>query len=75
MPSLFCLVAHPDDETVLCGGTFALLAARGVDVHVVCLTRGEESFHRQWPAAPAPNDAFRDWLQALAVKTPRRLGD
>ncbi len=41
MPSLLCLVAHPDDETVLCGGTLALLAERGVDVHVLCLTRGE----------------------------------
>lgn len=41
MPSLLCVVAHPDDETILCGGTLALLAARGVAVHVVCLTRGE----------------------------------
>jgi LmbE family N-acetylglucosaminyl deacetylase len=36
-----CIVAHPDDETILCGGTLALLGARGVAVHVVCLTRGE----------------------------------
>lgn len=41
MPSALCFVAHPDDETILCGGTLALLAARGVDVHVACLTRGE----------------------------------
>lgn len=41
MPALLCLVAHPDDETILCGGTLALLAARGVDVHVTALTRGE----------------------------------
>jgi LmbE family N-acetylglucosaminyl deacetylase len=41
MPSLLCLVAHPDDETILCGGTLALLSARGVDVHVTALTRGE----------------------------------
>lgn len=41
MPSLLCLFAHPDDETMLCGGTLALLAARGVNVHYVCLTRGE----------------------------------
>jgi LmbE family N-acetylglucosaminyl deacetylase len=34
-------VAHPDDETIFCGGTLARLAARGVAVHVVCLTRGE----------------------------------
>jgi LmbE family N-acetylglucosaminyl deacetylase len=39
--SALCLVAHPDDETILCGGTLALLAHRGVAVHVVCLTRGE----------------------------------
>jgi LmbE family N-acetylglucosaminyl deacetylase len=41
MSSLLCLVAHPDDETILCGGTLALLAARGVAVHVAALTRGE----------------------------------
>lgn len=40
-PSAICLVAHPDDETMLCGGTLALLATRGVAVHIVCLTRGE----------------------------------
>jgi LmbE family N-acetylglucosaminyl deacetylase len=39
--NVLCLVAHPDDETILCGGTLALLAARGVAVHVACLTRGE----------------------------------
>jgi len=39
--SVLCLIAHPDDETVLCGGTLALLAARGAAVHVACLTRGE----------------------------------
>jgi LmbE family N-acetylglucosaminyl deacetylase len=41
MASLLCLVAHPDDETMLCGGTLARLSARGVDVHVTALTRGE----------------------------------
>ncbi|MEP7357444.1 MAG: PIG-L deacetylase family protein [Anaerolineales bacterium] len=41
MPSVLCLVAHPDDETMLCGGTLALLAARGVAVHLALLTRGE----------------------------------
>jgi LmbE family N-acetylglucosaminyl deacetylase len=41
MPSLLCLIAHPDDETMLCGGTLARLAAQGVAVHLACLTRGE----------------------------------
>ncbi|HLF02659.1 MAG TPA: PIG-L deacetylase family protein [Anaerolineales bacterium] len=39
--NILCLVAHPDDETILCGGTLALLASRGASVHVACLTRGE----------------------------------
>lgn len=39
--SVLCLVAHPDDETILCGGTLAMLAAKGAAVHVACLTRGE----------------------------------
>jgi LmbE family N-acetylglucosaminyl deacetylase len=33
--------AHPDDETVFLGGTFAYLADRGVKVHFLCATRGE----------------------------------
>jgi LmbE family N-acetylglucosaminyl deacetylase len=33
--------AHPDDEVFCAGGTFAKYAARGVDVVVVSLTRGE----------------------------------
>ena len=41
MSSLLCVVAHPDDETILCGGTLARLASRGVAVHYLCLTRGE----------------------------------
>jgi LmbE family N-acetylglucosaminyl deacetylase len=41
MPKLLCVVAHPDDETMLCGGTLALLAAGGVAVHILSLTRGE----------------------------------
>ena len=32
--------AHPDDETVCAGGTFAKLASEGAEVHVVSLTKG-----------------------------------
>jgi N-acetylglucosamine malate deacetylase 2 len=39
--NILCLIAHPDDETMLCGGTLALLASHGAKVHVACLTRGE----------------------------------
>lgn len=39
--TLLAVLAHPDDETFGTGGTLALYASRGVEVHVVCATRGE----------------------------------
>jgi len=38
---LLCVIAHPDDETMLTGGVLACLDARGVAVHILCATRGE----------------------------------
>ncbi len=34
-------MAHPDDETFGTGGTLAYYSRQGVDVHLVCATRGE----------------------------------
>ena len=39
-PVLLAVLAHPDDESFRCGGTMALLAQRGVRVHVLTATRG-----------------------------------
>jgi N-acetyl-1-D-myo-inositol-2-amino-2-deoxy-alpha-D-glucopyranoside deacetylase len=39
--TILSVLAHPDDESFGMGGTLALYAARGVDVHLVCATRGE----------------------------------
>ncbi|GGO32879.1 PIG-L family deacetylase [Deinococcus humi] len=39
--ALLAVFAHPDDEALRCGGTLALYAARGAQVHLICLTRGE----------------------------------
>lgn len=39
--NLLAFFAHPDDETMLCGGTLALLEQEGVHVHVLIATRGE----------------------------------
>ena len=36
-----CLAAHPDDESMGCGGTLALLAEAGADVTLVFATDGE----------------------------------
>jgi N-acetyl-1-D-myo-inositol-2-amino-2-deoxy-alpha-D-glucopyranoside deacetylase len=38
---LLAVLAHPDDESFGLGGTLALYASRGVEVHLVCATRGE----------------------------------
>lgn len=38
---LLAVLAHPDDETFGMGGTLALYARQGVDVYLVCATRGE----------------------------------
>ena len=40
--SLLAVFAHPDDETFGIGGTLAKYAAEGVDVSLICATRGEE---------------------------------
>jgi LmbE family N-acetylglucosaminyl deacetylase len=39
--SLLAVLAHPDDETFGIGGTLALYARQGVQVHLICATRGE----------------------------------
>jgi N-acetylglucosamine malate deacetylase 2 len=38
---VLAIFAHPDDETFRPGGTLALLARRGVRVHVLTATRGQ----------------------------------
>ena len=39
--SLLAIFAHPDDESYRAGGTLTLLAKKGVQVWVLCATRGE----------------------------------
>src|SRR4051812_28945908 len=41
MATLLAIGAHPDDETMFAGGTFAWLASLGVAVHILGVTRGE----------------------------------
>src|SRR4030067_672928 len=38
---LLAVLAHPDDETFGTGGTLALYARLGVEVHLACATAGE----------------------------------
>lgn len=39
--TLLSVLAHPDDESFGMGGTLALYSQQGVDVHLICATRGE----------------------------------
>ena len=39
--NILAFFAHPDDETMLAGGTLILLAQSGATVHYLCATRGE----------------------------------
>lgn len=38
---LLAVLAHPDDESFGMGGTLAFYAKKGVQVHLICATRGE----------------------------------
>jgi LmbE family N-acetylglucosaminyl deacetylase len=38
---MLAIFAHPDDESFGPGGTLALYARHGVEVHLICATRGE----------------------------------
>jgi N-acetyl-1-D-myo-inositol-2-amino-2-deoxy-alpha-D-glucopyranoside deacetylase len=39
--TLLVILAHPDDEAFGTGGTLAHYATHGVDVHLICATKGE----------------------------------
>ena len=41
--SLLAVFAHPDDESIACGGVLALCAERGVRVSLLCATHGENN--------------------------------
>lgn len=73
---LLAVFAHPDDETFRCGGTLALLAQRGVQVHVLTFTRGQAGSCGQPPVCTRENlGAIRTAelqcsCQALGLESP-----
>ncbi|MBN2304657.1 MAG: PIG-L family deacetylase [Anaerolineae bacterium] len=73
--------AHPDDETIMVGGTLAMLSARGVPVYIVCATdgRGGESGGLPGVDSPAKLAAVRalelkNAAAALGAATVMQLG-
>jgi LmbE family N-acetylglucosaminyl deacetylase len=52
--TVLAVFAHPDDESLACGGTLARLADAGARVVLLCATRGE----RGGPDGPVRDDAL-----------------
>lgn len=84
-PRLLFVHAHPDDETLVTGGTIAHYAARGAEVQVVTCTLGEEGEvigERYAQLAADHADQLGGYrigeltasLRALGVDGPRFLG-
>ena len=76
---LLAVFAHPDDETFRPGGTLALLARRGVRVHVLTATRGGAGICGEPPlCTPEELPAVRERelrcaCAALGLEPPRLL--
>jgi LmbE family N-acetylglucosaminyl deacetylase len=51
---LLCFLAHPDDESLGCGGTLAKYAAEGIETFVVTANRGQLGWNRPAEEYPGP---------------------
>jgi len=81
LQSVLGVFAHPDDETIMAGGTLACLGARGLTTHVASATRGEGGEAGQPPVVtdrcklgPAREAELRCALEALGVSGLTLLG-
>src|SRR5262245_57319130 len=61
-PRLMAVLAHPDDESMGCGGTLAKYASEGVETFLLTATRGDSGRYRGHP----PGSAEHPGRSALA---------
>jgi LmbE family N-acetylglucosaminyl deacetylase len=67
--TLLAIFAHPDDESLACGGLLACCAERGARVVVICATHGENNAGRRDLALYEQRaQELRDASTALGVK-------
>lgn len=78
--ALLGIFPHPDDEAYTCGGTLAKAAAAGVEVYILCATRGEAGGVRAPDRAPpgtlgtVREGELRAACVALGLHPPQFLG-
>ena len=65
--SLLAVFAHPDDESLACGGLLSWCADEGMRVGLVCATRGEDGQDRVSSAEPLGERRVRELVAAAAV--------
>jgi LmbE family N-acetylglucosaminyl deacetylase len=66
---LLGVFAHPDDESLACGGTFAHYRSEGVETSLVIATRGERGWFGKWSDYPGEKD-----LGSIREKEVRNAG-
>jgi LmbE family N-acetylglucosaminyl deacetylase len=76
---LLCVLAHPDDESLGCGGIFAKYAAEGVETYLITATRGERGrigTERPGPAivGPVREAELRRAVDVLGIRELELLG-
>lgn len=78
---MLVVLAHPDDESFICGGTLATYARRGVAITYLCATRGEMGRRLGLPpiatreTLPVLREAeLKEACQALGIADLRFMG-
>jgi len=69
---LMAVLAHPDDETLGCGGTLARYSSEGIETHVLTATRGQSGRHG--PGEHPGKEVLGRIREAEEREAARRLG-
>lgn len=78
--SLLAVFAHPDDESYAAAGTLTSYAAEGVEVYLICATKGETGMISHPSLAyrdilgVVREDELRDACRAMGIHQPHFLG-